>query len=86
MSRVGVKLNCGISFLYMACSNIGGVFRYVCQSGGRVWPYIYILIMSDCQIGQIVYCEKIPVFTKSHLNSKSAMDFFLKSLQEMKQK
>ena len=33
-----------------------------------------------------MYCEYIPTLPKSHLNSKSAMDFFLKSLQEMKQK
>ena len=30
----------------------------------------------------IVYCKYIPTLTKSHPNSKSAMDFLLKSLQE----
>ena len=36
--------------------------------------------LSRCSIrlalGHIVYCEYIPPLTKSHLNSKSAMDFF----------
>ena len=37
-------------------------------------------------LGKIVYCENIPTYIKSHFNSMYAMDFFLKSLQEMKQK
>ena len=32
-----------------------------------------------------MYCENITTFIKSHLNRKYAMDFFPKSLQEMKQ-
>ena len=36
--------------------------------------------------GKIVHWENIPTYTKSHLNCKYAMDLFLKSLQEMKQK
>ena len=27
-------------------------------------------------LGKILYCDIIPTLTKSHLNSKSAMDFF----------
>ena len=33
-----------------------------------------------------MYCEYIPTLTKSHLNRRSVMDFFVKSLQEMKLK
>ena len=37
-------------------------------------------------LDKIVYCENITTYIKSHLNRKYAMDFFPKSLQEMKQK
>ena len=37
-------------------------------------------------LGKIVYCENITTYIKPHLNSKYAMDFFLRFLQEMKQK
>ena len=37
-------------------------------------------------LGKIVHCENIATYIKSHLNSKYAVNFFLKSLQEMKQK
>ena len=37
-------------------------------------------------LDNIVYCENITTYIKSHLNRKYAMDFFPKSLQEMKQK
>ena len=44
----------------------------------RCWIYL--------ALGHIAYCEYIPALTTSRLNSKSAIDFFIKSLQEMKQK
>ena len=37
-------------------------------------------------LGKIVYCENTPTYTESHLNSKYAMDFVLKYLQELKEK